>query len=160
MCSVARELQNLLLFRSVFRQEPPFASRVPWPPCAFNFPPSFQRQESPAKACDGCHQSGGNLKKCTRCYSVSYCGKQCQQMHWPTHKHTCSAASAADVTTRSTAVQQEAPRGSEKCCVCGKSDVSVKKCGRCKSVAYCGTDCQRKDWSQHKTVCRMRWRWV
>jgi hypothetical protein len=29
-----------------------------------------------------------------------------------------------------------------------------KKCSRCKSVAYCSIDCQKKDWkAQHKSTC-------
>ena len=38
-----------------------------------------------------------------------------------------------------------------KCQSCGKD--AGKKCTRCKHVSYCGVDCQRKDWKQHKKVC-------
>ena len=27
------------------------------------------------------------------------------------------------------------------------------KCSKCKSIAYCGADCQKKHWAKHKLVC-------
>ncbi|KAI1098485.1 hypothetical protein F4804DRAFT_123169 [Jackrogersella minutella] len=49
---------------------------------------------------------------------------------------------------------------SQKCDNCGKSKdegVTLKKCARCKSSLYCGTDCQKRDWwDSHKDVCRAR----
>jgi hypothetical protein len=39
-----------------------------------------------------------------------------------------------------------------KCHVCGKEE-GVKKCMRCMSIAYCGKDCQKKDWKRHKKMC-------
>ncbi|PCH36759.1 hypothetical protein WOLCODRAFT_140570 [Wolfiporia cocos MD-104 SS10] len=38
------------------------------------------------------------------------------------------------------------------CAVCGKK--SDNRCARCKSVSYCGDECQRADWSDHKQSCR------
>lgn len=40
----------------------------------------------------------------------------------------------------------------DACKVCGEKDDN-KKCGRCKSVYYCGTGCQKVDWYQHKKHC-------
>ena len=40
----------------------------------------------------------------------------------------------------------------ENCCeICGIE--SSSKCGKCKSVYYCGADHQRKHWGTHKKVC-------
>ncbi len=39
------------------------------------------------------------------------------------------------------------------CHVCGKK--GAKKCTGCKAIAYCSTECQKKDWSKHKTFCKM-----
>jgi hypothetical protein len=36
--------------------------------------------------------------------------------------------------------------------VCGKGD-GVRKCSKCKTVGYCGRDCQKQDWKNHKKVC-------
>lgn len=38
------------------------------------------------------------------------------------------------------------------CKVCGKA-VGMKRCARCKAVAYCGTEHQRVDWKIHKKFC-------
>lgn len=39
----------------------------------------------------------------------------------------------------------------KRCHVCGKED--AKKCTRCMSIAYCGRECQAKDWKRHKKMC-------
>ncbi|KAI9016842.1 hypothetical protein DFJ74DRAFT_678611 [Hyaloraphidium curvatum] len=31
---------------------------------------------------------------------------------------------------------------------------SFQRCSRCKMVEYCSKDCQRKDWSNHRRICR------
>lgn len=38
------------------------------------------------------------------------------------------------------------------CATCGKSQASLL-CGRCKKVFYCNSECQRKNWPEHKIVC-------
>ena len=39
-----------------------------------------------------------------------------------------------------------------KCYVCGKD--AAKDCTGCHRIAYCGTVCQKKDWSFHKHSCK------
>lgn len=36
---------------------------------------------------------------------------------------------------------------------CGKSNVKLLPCPRCRCVVYCGSECQKKDWSVHKPRC-------
>ena len=38
------------------------------------------------------------------------------------------------------------------CRTCGQID-DLKKCKGCGIVAYCGKECQKKDWKLHKSVC-------
>lgn len=50
--------------------------------------------ESLPFCCGACKSPGANAQ-CTRCLSVRYCRKECQITHWPYHKSTCKAISAA-----------------------------------------------------------------
>jgi len=36
------------------------------------------------------------------------------------------------------------------CAKCGKRDVKLDCCSRCKKVFYCGTECQKADWKVHR----------
>ncbi|KAI0752552.1 hypothetical protein C8Q80DRAFT_460968 [Daedaleopsis nitida] len=38
------------------------------------------------------------------------------------------------------------------CVLCGKKTTS--RCSQCQSVSYCGIECQRADWKDHKHTCR------
>ncbi|KAF7959544.1 hypothetical protein EAE96_001160 [Botrytis aclada] len=40
------------------------------------------------------------------------------------------------------------------CAFCCKSNSSKKQCGSCKSIIYCSRECQRLDWSFHKSFCK------
>ena len=39
------------------------------------------------------------------------------------------------------------------CTTCFKSGNINKKCSRCKKTYYCSTECQEKNWNQHRNVC-------
>ena len=40
------------------------------------------------------------------------------------------------------------------CCAnCGRVDLALKKCVRCKQASYCGAECQKAAWKQHKKAC-------
>lgn len=41
------------------------------------------------------------------------------------------------------------------CYCCGKY-TKVMRCQRCKKAKYCSPECQRADWSNHKTTCSHR----
>ena len=92
--------------------------------------------------------SAGKLMKCSRCHKVSYCDKECQLKHWASHKKECTQrVSIKSLSSMST------------CNGCNKEfpNKSLRKCTGCHSVAYCGIDCQKKDWlTQHKSECTSR----
>ena len=52
-----------------------------------------------AGACAACGTSSiptdAAFKTCARCKAVQYCSKDCQRTHWPVHKASCAAATAA-----------------------------------------------------------------
>ncbi|KAI6655192.1 hypothetical protein LOD99_2481 [Oopsacas minuta] len=41
--------------------------------------------------CATCGRQGSCLRECTSCKSLWYCGKDCQKLHWFTHKKICSS---------------------------------------------------------------------
>ena len=42
---------------------------------------------------------------------------------------------------------------SPRCAACLVADVHLKFCSLCKLTGYCSTECQRKDWRNHKPEC-------
>ena len=53
-----------------------------------------------AMTCAGCGAAPGKavkLKYCTRCWSVSYCGKACGDANWNAHKPACRARAAHQI---------------------------------------------------------------
>jgi len=51
--------------------------------------------------CSSCGKSPtgteAKLKRCTRCFSVAYCSRDCQTKHWPTHQQDCKKSLKAPV---------------------------------------------------------------
>ena len=43
---------------------------------------------------------------------------------------------------------------SKQCSACGKTDVELMRCAQCKLTFYCGQDCQKKHWPEHKQLCK------
>ncbi|KAJ7594074.1 hypothetical protein C8J56DRAFT_1022870 [Mycena floridula] len=41
----------------------------------------------------------------------------------------------------------------DACNQCGKRDIKLLRCAKCTSVAYCGAQCQKADWKNHKLKC-------
>ena len=45
--------------------------------------------------------------------------------------------------------------GARQCDHCGKEG-NVKICSKCHTATYCGAECQKEAWGEHKKVCRQR----
>ena len=100
--------------------------------------------------CSFCSSEIMSVRKCSRCHSAIYCGEECQRKHWKVHKLLCipvihSSAIAKPITTE---IQHAV------CSRCKAKSNDLKKCTRCKLVAYCGKQCQKEDWSEHKMICK------
>ena len=39
--------------------------------------------------CVVCHRGGDSIKQCSKCFSVAYCGRECQVGDWARHKRLC-----------------------------------------------------------------------
>lgn len=52
--------------------------------------------------CDGCglEKPRKELKRCTWCQRVYYCGRECQRLHWPAHKIVCYEKDPSTVQKR------------------------------------------------------------
>jgi hypothetical protein len=42
------------------------------------------------------------------------------------------------------------------CRVCGQRQGKLKRCSLCHVTCYCSAECQKKDWKEHKVVCRSK----
>jgi len=62
----------------------------------------------------------------------------------------------ASVVITSILANTELPTAFITCSVCKKEDINstFKKCGCCKRVYYCSSDCNKVAWAEHKKVCR------
>ena len=91
------------------------------------------------KQCSYCNTQHEDLKKCSGCGQVEYCGKECQKKDWPVHKPICLIhKSKTHPVTKCDVVMAT-------CGGCGKNSTSLLKCSRCSTIAYCSKECQRKD---------------
>lgn len=44
-------------------------------------------------------------------------------------------------------------KSAPRCSRCGKPSPAMLRCGRCQQAQYCGRECQRSDWKDHKAAC-------
>lgn len=50
------------------------------------------------KECNVCHAKKVKLDLCGQCHGAAYCGKDCQKLNWPFHKHFCEMLKAGGGT--------------------------------------------------------------
>ena len=54
----------------------------------------FTTHSTPNGQLCGACRAPSAASRCTRCYSVHYCGRSCQESHWPFHKNVCKQLAA------------------------------------------------------------------
>ena len=55
------------------------------------------RFDPPEKVCAATGVVTGDLRRCARCQRTYYSSREAQKAHWPFHKHTCKAATDAEI---------------------------------------------------------------
>ena len=64
-------------------------------------------------------------------------------------------ATALDIAKReNNKVIIEKIMGCKICSVC--YEPAYERCGGCRAVSYCGTACQKKDWKNHRKICKKK----
>ncbi len=81
------------------------------------------------RMCSQCGNIQENMNVCP-CFRAWYCGADCQQQHWATHKPHCNV-----------------------CLHCNTLLTKTMRCSRCNKAKYCNAACQKAHWSQHKMEC-------
>ena len=113
--------------------------------------------------CSACGEAASLT--CSRCKTVVYCAPACQSRDWSKHKGSCVAAVVDDsaAAVSSTAAATTASRAAEKISLetpefglcaanCGKP--AILRCSGCLGTFYCGKECQKRVWKQHKEQCK------
>ena len=74
-------------------------------------------------------------KKCTQCKVLAYCSRDCQRMHWRTHKHSCTENGLDILSHLFTSYESfaEIPLG---CCL------DCYDQGRCNEISYFCDTCR------------------
>jgi len=85
--------------------------------------------------------------RCKECHVEYYCSRPCREAAREFHRADCL-------------IRQEERREKKAklvtCNNCQKrsSITNMKKCGRCQNATYCSVECQKEDWSFHKSTCK------
>ena len=82
-------------------------------------------------------------RKVATAAEIRYAGTVARRI---TASRTAYAAAVAEASS-----SRRALRTADACARC--SDAAHNLCARCHTVSYCGTECQRADWKEHKKVC-------
>jgi hypothetical protein len=101
------------------------------------------------------------LLRCGRCENTWYCGTDCQKVHWQSHKGPCKEAAAKKSGgggEEGGGVHPPASPPSEadsNDCAGGCGEPAELRCSICAGAKYCGQECQKKHWPEHKGPCKI-----
>ena len=105
--------------------------------------------------------NGKRFNRCSRCKSVKYCSKECQEKQWHAeHKEVCKKLKKSSDELQS--MNRNALMHMGHLCSlpeCQKKGETVEsglqRCARCKVTSYCSKDCQVKHWKAgHSVDCK------
>jgi MYND finger len=88
--------------------------------------------------------------KCLDCHSELYCSRDCRDEAKLSHRITCLDR------RRQREEKRDKKTRKVECLSCARKFpyTKMKKCSSCRVATYCSVDCQRKDWAQHKFICK------
>ena len=75
-------------------------------------------------------------------------------MSFINHQESLLIGSASGIQMHRGTVPAQDPNVFNKCSHCATESSTLHRCSRCKFVAYCGRECQAKDWDFHKELCK------
>ena len=65
------------------------------------------RSEKKRGTCLYCLQVVKGSKRCTRCETALYCGRECQVKHWPVHKNICQDSNDTENSNKKLSMKAE-----------------------------------------------------
>jgi ankyrin repeat protein len=134
------------------------------------------------RVCTVCGKTQGQIEgiilKCGKCLAAYYCSVECHTKDLAKHELVCEqmaaeeteraataavakaavAQAAKEAATAAAEAAKEAAAAAAKphCLWCSKTSgeggAELSKCSRCKTARYCSRECQKKDFSRHKTA--------
>ncbi|XP_061184396.1 uncharacterized protein LOC133192400 [Saccostrea echinata] len=91
------------------------------------------------------------MKLCKRCTFQKYCSVDCQTKDWPRHKPNCVKRE----TIKNCHTKCPVDLKTSPICANCRRENSFLQCIHCSRVYYCSQLCQKKDWTKHKTFCKV-----
>ena len=104
--------------------------------------------------CANCGVKVSEMKKCANCGEVRYCSQECRKKHWKIHELDCKTSSSSKHSSIENSSSSSCLDDKSHCSCCGKKSSDLKKCRACSKSWYCNQECQKKDWKEHKKICK------
>ena len=128
----------------------------------FNTPLHNEKEEKESGiSCNCCGKKILKNYMCKQCSRVNYCSDKCRTNNKQVHQMNCTSenASLPRIGLVSNALGSKIicsgvlRVGRLKCTSCKKTSEYLKKCIKCAMVQYCGKECEKNHWPEHKEVC-------